>query len=310
MSKEITLVIMAAGIGSRFGERIKQLEPIGPNGELIMDYSVYDAKRAGFNHVVFIIRKDIEELVRKNIGDRLSKHIKVSYVFQEKNDIPVKKELADIRKKPWGTGQAVLAAKPVVNGPFAVINADDFYGSESYRIIYDYLATATNEGKATPEYAMCGFKIKNTLSDNGTVTRGICTVDNGFLRGLEETKEIIRGEDGKITGVYNGETKAIGDDDAASMNMWCFTADYMNTLETQFVEFLEKQTAEAVNADEFLVPIAVDELITAKACEVKVLPTDSKWFGMTYAQDVDAVKASIAKSIENGEYPADLWGEN
>ena len=307
MEKEITLVIMAAGIGSRFGQKIKQLEPVGPSGELIIDYSVYDAVRAGFNHIVFVIRKDIEQLVREKIGDRLSKHVKISYAFQEKTDIPVRKELGEIRKKPWGTGQAVLSAKDIVNGPFAVINADDFYGAEAYKIIYDYLKNADNSTKAVSEYAMCGFKIRNTLSENGTVTRGICTVENGYLKGLEETKEIRRQENGSITGVYNGETKMIANEAAASMNMWCFTGEYMSVLGEQFVDFLGKVDENNVDSGEFLVPIAVDELLTAGKCTVKVLPTDSKWFGMTYAEDVEEVKASLRQYVEKGIYAEKLW---
>ena len=307
MEKEITLVIMAAGIGSRFGQKIKQLEPVGPCGELIIDYSVYDAVRAGFNHIVFVIRKDIEALVREKIGDRLAKHVKISYAFQEKTDIPVREELGGIRKKPWGTGQAVLSAKDIVKGPFAVINADDFYGAEAYKIIYDYLKNADNSNKTVPEYAMCGFKIKNTLSENGTVTRGICTVENGVLTGLEETKEIKRGTDGVITGVYNGETKVIGDEASASMNMWCFTGEYMATLGQQFTEFLAKVDENNPDSGEFLVPIAVDELIADGKCVVRVLPTDSKWFGMTYAEDVDAVKASLLDYVDKGIYSEKLW---
>lgn len=309
MEKEITLVIMAAGIGSRFGEKIKQLEPVGPNGELIIDYSVYDAIKAGFNHVVFIIRKDIEALVKEKIGDRLSKRVKISYAFQEKTDIPVRKELGEIRKKPWGTGQAVLSAKDIVRGPFAVINADDFYGADAYKVIYDYLKSADNCDKSTPEYAMCGFKIYNTLSENGTVTRGICTVSDGLLKGLEETKEIKRGADGKITGVYNGDTKAIADDAAASMNMWCFTSDYMDKLSEQFVDFLNAVDENSVDSGEFLVPIEVDKLVNSGKCTVRVLETDSKWFGMTYAEDVAEVKRSLKKYVDDGIYPEKLWEE-
>lgn len=307
MEKEMTLVIMAAGIGSRFGERIKQLEPVGPDGELIIDYSVYDAVRAGFNHIVFIIRKDIEQLVREKIGDRLSKHVRISYAFQEKTDIPVRKELAEIRKKPWGTGQAVLAAKGLVNGPFAVINADDFYGAEAFKIIYQYLKNADNSGRAVPEYALCGFMLKNTLSENGAVTRGICTVENGFLTGLEETKQIKRGSDGIITGVYNGEDRVIPENAAASMNMWCFTADYMDILSEQFVDFLKSADENTVNSGEFLVPIEVDKLTSAGKCRVKVLETDSKWFGMTYAEDAEGVKKSLAEFVKDGVYPKSLW---
>ena len=309
MEKEITLVIMAAGIGSRFGEKIKQLEPVGPNGELIIDYSVYDAVRAGFNHVVFVIRKDIEQLVREKIGDRLSEHVKISYAFQEKSDIPVRKELAEIRRKPWGTGQAVLAAREFVNGSFAVINADDFYGADAYKNIYDYLKNADNSGRAVQEYAMCGFKLKNTLSENGAVTRGICTAENGFLTGLEETKQIKRGADGVITGVYNGENRVIAENAAASMNMWCFTADYMDILSEQFRDFLNNVDENDVNGGEFLVPIEVDRLVSAGKCRVRVLETDSKWFGMTYAEDVEGVKKSLAEFVNNGVYPENLWNK-
>lgn len=306
MNKDITLVIMAAGIGSRFGKKIKQLEPTGPDGELLMDYSVYDAVKAGFNHIVFIIRKDIEGLFRKAIGDRLSEQVKVTYVFQEKEDIPIKKELSPLRIKPWGTGQAVLAAKNAVNGAFAVINADDFYGYNAFKTIADYLRTADNEGKATPEYAMCGFRISNTLSENGTVTRGICSVKNGFLAGLEETKNISRKE-GIISGTYNGKDVIIAEDAAASMNMWAFTADFMGILEESFVRYLSELKEETVNEGEFLVPISVDRLIAAGICSVKVLPTDSKWFGMTYEEDIVLVKESIKESITKGEYPEKLW---
>lgn len=306
MEKEITLVIMAAGIGSRFGERIKQLEPVGPNGELIIDYSVYDAVKAGFNHIVFIIRRDIEALVREKIGDRLSQHVRISYAFQEKEDIPVRKNLAAMRKKPWGTGQAVLSAKNIVKGPFAIINADDFYGEDAFRVAYSYLKDADNNGNAVPEYAMCGFKILNTLSENGAVTRGICTVKDGFLRGLEETKN-IRSEKGFILGVYNGEEKIIPSDSAASMNMWCFTEEYMELLSGQFTDFLGEVDENDVNAGEFLVPIEIDKLIRKGGCNVRVLSTDSKWFGMTYAEDVAAVKAALKEYADKGVYPAELW---
>ena len=307
MEKEITLVIMAAGIGSRFGKKIKQLEPIGPNGELLMDYSVYDAKRAGFNHIVFVIRRDIEELFRSAIGDRLSAQIKVTYVFQEKEDIPVNRPLSALRNKPWGTGQAVLAAREAVKGPFAVINADDYYGYDAFRTISDFLKSADNENKDIPEYAMCGFRVKNTLSDNGTVTRGICTVENDSLKGLLETKSIIRDENGVITGDYEGKTITISDEDVVSMNMWGFTEEYMSTLDCQFKDFLFPLNADTVNNGEFLVPIAVNSLITEEKCKVRVLPTDSKWFGMTYEEDVASVKLSVAEGIRNGLYPEKLW---
>lgn len=306
MEKEIALVIMAAGIGSRFGERIKQLEPVGPSGELIIDYSVFDAVKAGFNHIIFIIRKDIEALVREKIGDRLSEHVKISYAFQEKEDVPVKRELVALRKKPWGTGQAVLSAKDIVKGPFAVINADDFYGENAFKVAFSYLKDADNSGTVVPEYGMCGFEILNTLSENGAVTRGVCSVKDNFLTGLEETKN-IRMEKGFILGCYNGEEKAIPSDSAVSMNMWCFTQDYMDILGGQFVDFLNAVDESNVNAGEFLVPIEIDKLIRKGGCKVRVLPTDSKWFGMTYADDAKAVKESLKEYVEKGIYPEKLW---
>lgn len=307
MKKEITLIIMAAGIGSRFGQKIKQLEPVGPNGELLMDYSVYDAVRAGFNHIVFIIRRDIEQLFREKIGDRLAKKVKVSYVFQEKDDIPVRNELSALRTRPWGTGQAVLAAQNIVKGAFAVINADDFYGADSYRVICDYLKRADNSSADVPEYAMCGFRVSNTLSENGAVTRGVCTVSDGFLVGLEETKEIARSENGEIRGTYNGEPRVINENAAVSMNMWCFTEDYMTRLSEQFRDFLMNVDENSADGSEFLVPIAIDKLIRSGKCTVRVLETDSRWFGMTYSQDIEAVKQCIREYIGQGLYPQTLF---
>lgn len=309
MHKDITLVIMAAGIGSRFGERIKQLEPIGPNGELMMDYAVSDALRAGFTHVVLIIRRDIEALVREKIGGRLSRFVKVTYVFQEKDDLPVRRALAADRSKPWGTGQALLTLRELGLNAFAVINADDFYGAEAYRVAYDYLCHADNGGKAVPEYAMCGFLIENTLSENGTVTRGICTVKDGFLAGVEETKELRRDPDGAIRGVYNGEKKTVPENTPVSMNLWCFTGEYLSALSGQFAEFLNAVDETNPNQGEFLVPISVDHLIGEKKCAVRVLDVHEKWFGMTYAQDVEAVKAEILRLTEKGVYPDPLWTE-
>ncbi len=305
--KDITLVIMAAGIGSRFGERIKQLEPIGPNGELMMDYAVSDALRAGFTHVVLIIRRDIEALVREKIGNRFSRFVKVTYVFQEKDDLPVRRELAARRSKPWGTGQALLTLRDLGLKSFAVINADDFYGAEAYRVAYDYLSRADNGGKAVPEYAMCGFLIQNTLSENGTVTRGICTVKNGFLTGVEETKELRRDLDGTIRGIYNGENKLVPENTPVSMNLWCFTEEYLSAISEQFAEFLNTVDETNANQGEFLVPISVDHLIGEGKCAVRVLEVHEKWFGMTYAQDVKAVRAEILRLTENGTYPAPLW---
>lgn len=304
----MTLIIMAAGIGSRFGNgKIKQLEPVTDHGNLLMDFSLYDAFRAGFDKVVFVIRKDIEALFIERVLDRIPKEYDVSYVFQEKDDIPVKKELAALRSKPWGTGHAVLAAKDSINGNFAVINADDFYGADAFKKMAECLKSMDNSGNPEPEYAMCGFRIGNTLSDNGTVTRGVCTVSDGNLVRLEETKNISRDEGGIIRGTYNGEERVIPDDAAVSMNMWGFTPDYMDRLESGFADFLSRRDASTVNDGEFLVPIHVGELVGAGACSVKVLHTDSKWFGMTYAADLDEVRREIAALTEQGVYPKYLF---
>lgn len=298
MSKK-TLVIMAAGIGSRFdNKRIKQLEPIGPNGELLIDYSVYDAKKAGFERIIFIIRRDIEQLFRDAIGDRISEKIEVCYAFQEKDDIPVRKELAQSRVKPWGTGQAVLACKSLLDGPFAVINADDYYGRESFEILANHLDSGEN--------CLVAFRIKNTLSENGTVTRGICRTEGEYLGRVLETKQLCRGENGVISGNYNGETLTVDDETPVSMNMFGFNADFADRLETEFTAFLNG--AKDANDGEFLVPIVVDKLIGNSEIKVKMLYTDSKWFGMTYMEDVAEVRASVKKSIEDGFYPAELWG--
>ncbi len=305
--KDITLVILAAGIGSRYGQRIKQLEPVGPNGELLMDYSIYDAMAAGFTKVVFIIRRDIEQLVKDAIGDRISKHIKVEYVFQSKENLPIRKDLAETRVKPWGTSQAILCAKDAVDGPFAVINADDYYGTDSYKVLYEYLKNADNSGRKPYEFSLVGFRLKNTLSDNGTVTRGICFDENSYLTKLHETKQIKRCEDGIIRGTYGGEELEIDENANVSMNMWGFTKECFDILSEQFVEFLNNVDKEN-NTDEFLLPISVDEMIKKNVAGIKLLTTDSKWFGVTYVQDKPLVEQCVLKCIEDSIYPNMLWG--
>lgn len=298
--RENTLVIMAAGIGSRFGEtRIKQLEPIGPNGELLIDYSIYDAKKAGFNRVIFIIRRDIEQLFRDAIGDRIAKHIKVEYAFQEKSDIPVKKEYAAARVKPWGTGQAVLACKGMLDAPFAVINADDFYGRESFEMLSGFLSRGEGD-------CLVAFRVKNTLSKNGTVTRGVCRVNGELLGEVHETKLIKRGEDGVIRGKFAGSESVLGDETPVSMNMFGFGVEFIDALDRRFAEYLNG--IDDPNSGEFLVPIVVDEMIKAGEMQMQTLYSNSKWFGMTYAEDVDEVRQSVAESIAAGIYPASLWG--
>lgn len=304
--KNTTLVIMAAGIGSRFGGGIKQLEPMGPNGEIIMDYSIYDAKAAGFNKVVFILRKDIEEDFRAIIGQRIEKVIDVEYVFQSLEDLPEGFKAPAERKKPWGTGQAVLCCKGVVNEPFAVINADDYYGKEAFRKVHDYLV---DDRKTDKIYDMCmaGFILKNTLSDNGAVTRGVCVVDNDdHLSQVVETGGIYMTPEGTISHEDNGSDMVITPEQHVSMNMWGFTPEFLNELEDGFKTFLE-EIPEGEVKREYLLPTIVDKLIKSGKASVKVLETKDKWFGVTYKEDKASVVAAFKKLIADGIYPADLW---
>lgn len=300
-----TLVIMAAGIGSRFGGGIKQLEQMGPKGEIIMDYSIYDAKKAGFNKVVFIIRKDIEADFREIIGSRIEKVIDVEYVFQEKDILPAGFSVPEGREKPWGTGQAVLMCKDVVKEPFAVINADDYYGEEAFKIIHDQISKCTDPLKDM-SFCMAGFKLGNTLSENGTVTRGVCVVDeNQYLTQVCETSG-IKEQDGVIAFEPNGCDVPMSLSTPVSMNMWGLTPGFFQELESRFVKFLN-DLGENPLKKEYLLPMVVDELVTENTATVKVLETDGKWFGVTYKEDKPAVVASIKKLIEDGVYPADLW---
>ena len=305
--KNTTLVIMAAGIGSRFGGGIKQLEKMGPNGEIIMDYSIYDAKEAGFNKVVCIIRKDIEEDFKEIIGRRIEKVMDVEYVFQSLDDIPEGFKVPAERKKPWGTGQAVLCCKGVVNEPFAVINADDYYGKEGFKKVHDYLVSESTSDK---QYDMCmaGFILKNTLSENGGVTRGVCVVDeNDYLTQVVETGGIELTSEGTIAHEDNGRDMVITPEQHVSMNMWGFPPEFLNELETGFVDFLKDIPEDEVKR-EYLLPSIVDQMIQSGKASVKVLETQDKWFGVTYKEDKEGVVASIKKLIADGVYPENLWG--
>lgn len=299
--KNITLVIMAAGIGSRFGGGIKQLEPVGPNGEIIMDYSIRDAIAAGFNKVVFIIRRDLEEDFRAVIRNRIEKLVETVYVFQELDDLPQGFTKPEGRTKPWGTGQAILCCKGVVKEPFAVINADDYYGKECYVKIHDYLTTA----KSTPQifdFCMAGFILKNTLSDNGGVTRGICEVDeHGHLTAICETRNIIKTASGAAISKEDGELIPLTPDTHVSMNMWGFTPDFLDTLEKGFTEFLSCVPAGNLTA-EYLLPTIIDNLLKEGRAEVTMLETNDKWFGVTYKEDKEAVVNSIKELINRGLY--------
>lgn len=303
--KKTALVIMAAGIGSRFGKGIKQLAPVGPKGEIIMDYSIHDALEAGFNKVVFIIRKDLEDEFKRVIGDRISKITEVAYAFQEIDDLPGDFRKPADRTKPWGTGHAVLAAKKVLSEPFAVINADDYYGKEAFVKLHDFLVDYTPD-KAN-QFCMAGFILKNTLSENGAVTRGICeTNEEGYLTAVHETSNIIKTPEG--AGVDNdGQLTPINAESYASMNMWGLTPEFMQVLEDGFKGFFANMGDKDMLKAEYLLPIYIDELLQAGKVSVKVLDTNDKWFGVTYKEDKDYVVKSFAKLIENGVYQKDLF---
>ena len=303
---DTTLIIMAAGIGSRFGEGIKQLAKMGPNGEIIMDYSIYDAKKAGFNKVVFIIRKDIFEEFEEVIGSRIKKQIDVEYVFQELDDLPEGFELPEGRTKPWGTGQAMLCCKDVVKDPFVIINADDYYGKEAFVKLHDFLVRGEDLGREFT-MGMGGFILKNTLSDNGTVTRGVSVVDeNGLLTQVHETTGIEMGEDGKIKCDDPKVQEWISPGDKVSMNMWAGYPEFINYLAEDFKDFLVN-VKEGDLKSEYLLPNIVDKLLKEKRANVKVLETQDRWFGVTYKEDKEIVQNAFSELIQNGVYTEKLW---
>lgn len=305
MNKPV-LVVMAAGIGSRYGGGVKQLAPVGPNGEIILDYSLFDARQAGFEKVVFIIRKSLEKDFREMIGSRASRFMEVDYAFQEIDALPEGFTPPEGRAKPWGTGQAILAAKSCVDGPFAVINADDYYGKTAFRIIYDFLSEEKTAQKQL-RFAMAGFVVKNTLSDNGEVTRGVCLADeDGYLKEIHETRQIARREDGRVTGVFDGETVEIDPEGLVSMNMWGFEKGILDHLEQDFPRFLGKALETNPLKEEYLLPEAVDDLLKAGRATVRVLPTPDTWFGLTYHEDRESVAAEFAKMTAEGVYPSPL----
>lgn len=299
----VTLVIMAAGIGSRFKGGIKQLTPVGSNGELIIDYSIYDAVEAGFDKVVFIIRKELEDLFREAIGNRWESKVEVAYVFQELSDIPAgfEEKLAK-RATPWGTVQAILCCKDTIDGPFAVINADDYYGKTAYKVAYEKLT----QGKAAGgrlDISMVGFVLENTLSENGTVTRGVCKVDEDhMLLDIHETYKIEKSGD-KAVGVWHGEPVELELKSSVSMNMWGFYPEIFEILETGFTEFLEEFDPDSTKKQEYLLPSIVGRLLREGKAQVKVLESPDKWFGVTYMEDKETVIKSIKELVAAGVYP-------
>ena len=301
-----TLIIMAAGIGSRFGEGIKQLAQMGPNGEIIMDYSIHDAKEAGFNKVVFIIRKDIFKEFEEIIGNRIKEQIDVEYVFQEVDDLPEGFEVPEGRTKPWGTGQAVLCCKDVVKEPFVIINADDYYGKEAFVKLHDFLVSGEDLGREFT-MGMGGFILENTLSDNGTVTRGVSVVDeNGLLSQVHETTGIEMGEDGQIKCDSEEVQEWISPEDKVSMNMWAGYPGFLDFLAEDFKDFLAN-VEEGDLKSEYLLPNIVDKLLKEERANVKVLETQDRWFGVTYKEDKETVQDAFRELIADGVYAETLW---
>lgn len=302
-----TLVIMAAGMGSRYGG-LKQIEPVGPNGEIIMDYSIYDALKANFGKVVFIIKKEIEEAFKQTIGDRISSIIDTAYVYQEVSAyIPLNYSVHEGRVKPWGTAHAVLCCKDIVDTPFAVINADDFYGSTSFEEIGKYLSEV-KDSEDFYSYAMIGFQLENTLTEHGTVARGVCNVDPyNYLVDINERTKIKKfGEDAKYT--EDGENWInIPKESTVSMNTWGFTPSIFKELEAGFMKFLEENEANILKA-EYFIPSVVDSLIKEGKAKVKVLKSKEQWYGVTYKEDKPMVHEAINKLIRSGIYPEKLWG--
>lgn len=314
--KNTTLLIMAAGIGSRFGGGIKQLEPVGLHDEIIMDYSIHDAIEAGFNKIIFVIRKDIEADFLERIGNRVEAlckkcGVKIAYAFQDLNDVPGTVPAG--RTKPWGTGQAVLAAKDLIHEPFTVINADDYYGKEAFRQLHDWLILDHEDSAIS----MAGFILKNTLSDNGGVTRGVCKVAEGHthISDVIETKNIVKivGEDGAIGAQADGVN--LDPNTYVSMNFWGFPAKegcdpaYLSVLEQGFKDFFEKEVKENPLKAEYLLPIHIGGLLREGKCSVKVLETTDMWFGVTYKEDKDAVVQSFKQLIKDGVYPEELYSD-
>ena len=302
---ETTLVIMAAGIGSRFGTGIKQLTKMNDFGEIIIDYSIFDAKEAGFDKVVFVIRHAIEEEFKEVIGNRIAQYIPVEYVYQELEDLPEGFTVPEERKKPWGTGQAILACRGVVNTPFVIINADDYYGKTAFRSLHDFLCTPHDKTDKM-RMAMAGFVLRNTVSENGTVTRGVCIGDeNSMLTGVIESRDIAI-TDGKAVTSTEESKNIISPDSIVSMNMWACDADFLDVLEEYFRDFLADEKTDLIK-NEFLVPVLIDRLIREGKASVKILPTDEKWIGITYREDIEKAQAEFRKMSEAGIYPERLW---
>lgn len=307
MNQNPALIVMAAGMGSRYGG-LKQVDPIGPNGEIVIDYAIYDALRAGFGKVVFLIRKEIEDIFREKVGHTIEKHVETVYAYQDLSNVPAGFSVPAERKKPWGTGHAVLSCKGTVDTPFAVINADDFYGPGAFHILANYLKQACDPQNGPYDYSMVGYVLSNTLSEHGTVARGVCAVTpQGFLEGVTERTK-IQPMDGEVKYTENGmDWIPIPASSTVSMNMFGFTPSFFHELEARFPAFLTKNADNLLKA-EFFLPEVVNQLLQEGKAKVRVLPTDEKWFGVTYPDDRPFVQAAIRSLIQRGVYPENLWG--
>ncbi len=307
MNKKPILVVMAAGMGSRYGG-LKQIDPVGRCGEAILDYSVFDAKRAGFETVVFIIKHEIEEAFKETIGARLSSHIEVRYAYQQLEKLPAGYSIPEGRVKPWGTSHAILCADDVIDAPFAVINADDYYGPEAFQVIYDYLSTHQDDD--VYEYSMVGYLLKNTVTENGSVSRGVCVTDeNGYLNSVTERTCIETYENGIHYSEDNGSSWTdISGESVVSMNLWGFSRSFVDEVNSRFPAFLDRALTENPMKGEFYLPSVVSALIDEGKARVKVLHSTDRWHGVTYKEDKPDVVAAIEEKTAAGLYPAPVWG--
>lgn len=306
MNENLTLVILAAGMGSRFGG-LKQIAPLGPNGEFIIDYSVYDAIEAGFNKIVFLIKEENYDLFKETIGSRVEPHINVEYCFQKNDNLPEGYEVPETRVKPLGTAHAILCCKENVHEPFMIINADDFYGRDAFMKASEFLRNTSDE--IPHQYGMVGYQVKNTMTENGSVKRGVCKVENDFLTELVESS-VAKVEDKIIATPLNGsEPFEVSEDDTVSMNMLLFTPSIFSYIEDNFAPFLDANK-DNMEKCEYLIPDVLFKAIDEKYATAEVLTTTSTWYGVTYKEDADYVKASLANLVETGEYPNNLWENN
>lgn len=300
-----SLLVLAAGLGTRFKGGIKQLRPVGPGGELLMEYSVYDALGAGFDKVIFIVREDIEQQLREQVGKRIEGRVRTEYCIQKMEDLPA--GFGDIkqREKPWGTVHAVLAARDVIDEPFLIVNADDYYGRDVYSEIYGFLTSAE---RRSGEHCMGGFVLKNTISDVGTVTRGVCSDTDGMLTSVTETYKVSRDKNGVISGRRDELPVILDENSTVSMNMWGFGKEIVPELKKGFALFLEKaRTSGTAGTAEYALPMAVDELIKTDRASVRLLPTNDKWYGMTQSEDCPEIEGAFSEMVSKGIYPSPLF---